>query len=109
MSDKDNSHETVNGPNLGQMVCSLILGNPPNRMTVSFGVVGLQTSSAPGKSASMEVPVDVAITSLKQFDGTGDRWIYEGYTRSKLFGGPGKVEGYICTPDRKGWIRFLGA
>lgn len=89
-----NALSIANGPDLMKLVFSLAEGNPTPRKKVTFKLEGLNPDC------------EVAITGLKQEDGSGNSWIFEGYCTSWAGRLSGEVHGLYDSQIRRGWLHW---
>jgi hypothetical protein len=84
----------VNGPSKFDLMVSLFEGNPESRRTVKFVVED-------GREAN------VAITMIKQEDGSGESWMYEG--DGNFLGGRirFRMNGYFSSRARSGTLSIV--
>ena len=82
----------IGGPSKFDLMVSLFEGNPENRTVVAFKLGGLRQD------------INVAITGIRQEDGSGESWIFEGW----VVGEPSaQVKGHYGSRLRGGIFNFL--
>ncbi len=84
-------HTIVNGPPKFDLMVSLFEGNPTPRKTVSF--------------LTDRGSINVAITAIAQEDGSGESWLFEGYSTTRS--SHRRVKGWFSTKSRAGTMDFL--
>jgi hypothetical protein len=87
------SFNTIGGPSKFDLMLSLFDGNKDLRRTVEFRLEGARE------------PIVVAVTSVQQEDGSGERWNFEGRLTNYRRGF--SVRGYYSSNSRKGYITFI--
>ena len=93
------------GPSKFDLMVSVFEGNPTPRKEVIFTVLTGVTSGPPGRQPAFTKPVEVAITSIEQEDGSGESWIFKGNaptTTDRIR----KASGYYSSKTRQGHIDF---
>ncbi len=89
-----NTVHISDGPGKFELLVSLFEGNKVPRTKVRFKISNGRISDRDTEN------LDVAITMVAQEDGSGDSWLFEGYTRDSP---RGKVHGLYSTRSRSGW------
>lgn len=81
------------GPSKFDLMLAFFDNTASKTRTVCFGLTGLNNAYT-----------EANITGLDFEDGSGDSWLFRGYT--KLGDLQYKVKGYYSTKTRKGWIEY---
>ena len=96
---QDNQFVIVNGPNKWNFFISLGEGNPVHRSKLAFRA-RLQ------KDGRLTMDHHIAVTGVDQEDGSGNKWIFRGYTETGV--GGKQVKGFYNTQTRTGTFTFVG-
>ncbi len=92
----------IYGPSKFDLMISLFEGNPVPRKKVEFSInTGMTTSAPAGKKLSMTEKLELAITGVEQEDGSGESWLFKGYSEKYQ-----KASGYYNSQTRKGWVKL---
>jgi len=90
---RDFRSEIKEGPGKFDLMLALFDNTSSHQRTVHFGLTGLDNAYAEAK-----------ITSIEHEDGSGDSWLFKGYSKHGNL--RYKVSGYYSTQTRKGWIEY---
>ena len=98
----------INGPNKFDLMVSLFEGNPQSRKMVVFVFDGIMVNEIldyGGYRATLPLhELPVAVTSITQEDGSGESWIFQGWS-PKLFANV-TVAGFFSSRTRKGRMKL---
>jgi hypothetical protein len=93
--------EILRGPSKFDLMVSLFEGNPTLRKYVQFNIYEQRGGGIMGHS------IPVAIMGIRQEDGSGESWLFEGYCSDSEWRNreQGYVFGYYSSQTRTGFIR----